>query len=59
MKQPPKEIYLQLGEDDEKAVEWFDGATWCQDKINDTDVKYIRADLVVIPLTKVEKYREV
>ena len=35
----PKEIWLQIGigqEDEDR--------TWCVDKINDTDVKYIRED---------------
>ncbi len=42
----PKEIYLQIdGEHHD-----YGGATWCQDKIYDTDVKYIRADLVVAQL---------
>jgi len=36
----PDVIYLQVRED-----VYFDGQiTWCQDKIYDTDVKYIRAD---------------
>ena len=45
----PKKIYLQvLGEeDDERADVWPDeGITWCQDRINNSDVEYIRSDLV-------------
>ena len=42
MKDAPKEIYLQWnGEDDE-----YGGKTWCEDKINDNDVMYVRHDLV-------------
>ena len=36
----PEIIYLQREED-----ETF-GRTWCEDKIYDDDVKYIRADIV-------------
>jgi len=40
----PDVIYLQIHEADDI---YFDGQiTWCQDKIDDTDVKYIRADTV-------------
>lgn len=36
----PDEIYLQgyIGHDTE-------GVTWCEDQINDDDVRYVRADL--------------
>ena len=34
----PERIYLQLGDPDEE--------TWCQDKVNDDDTEYIRADIV-------------
>jgi len=37
----PKIIYLQI--DGDSFGEW-EGATWCQDKINDTDVEYVRVD---------------
>jgi len=37
-------IYLQVCDDDES--EWCGEVTWCQDRIHDEDVKYIRADLV-------------
>ena len=43
--EPPAKIYLQVDPEGEKAME-FDGVTWCPDKINDSDVEYIRADLV-------------
>jgi len=38
---PPKRIYLQ-NDGDEIT---FEGATWCQDRIDETDAEYIRADL--------------
>lgn len=40
MKKPHKIIFLQWVEPDEE-----EGVTWCQDKINDTDVEYIRKDV--------------
>jgi hypothetical protein len=39
MKSPHKTIYLQY--DKENA----DAATWCQDRINDEDIKYWRDDV--------------
>lgn len=33
-------IYLQ-GEDATTRFEFYDDATWCQDKLNDDDVEYI------------------
>ena len=40
MKKYPKRIYLQVkNEDGDDAVE----ITWCEDKINDTDICYVRA----------------
>ena len=41
----PKEIFLQVDEDGEKAIEWLDGSTWAANRINKSDVRYIRADL--------------
>lgn len=38
------EIYLQVCDDEDD--EWCGNVTWCQDRIHDADVKYIRADLV-------------
>lgn len=40
---PFEEIYLQ-SEDD--SFDWLDGTTWCQDRVNETDVKYIHSDVV-------------
>lgn len=34
-KQPPKEIYLQFDPDGGET-------TWCEDKINDDDIEYVR-----------------
>lgn len=45
MKNAPKHIYLQyFDEDGEPLTGSGDGVTWCEDKINDTDVKYVRVD---------------
>jgi len=35
----PEKIYLQVDPD-----EWIDGITWCEDRINDSDVEYVRSD---------------
>lgn len=42
----PKLIYLQVCEDDVCEVPFNDHSevSWCQDKINDSDIPYIRAD---------------
>lgn len=37
-------IWLQIDEEAEQFQGW-DAQTWCEDKINETDVKYVRADL--------------
>lgn len=44
----PKRIYLQVGDDVITAaemleVDWSE-ASWCQDRIFDTDVEYVRID---------------
>jgi hypothetical protein len=41
----PETIWLQFDADGERVDVW-DGITWCLDQINDTDVKYVRADMV-------------
>lgn len=48
MTKAPGKIYLQVDPDDEGMddIDWTAEITWCQDKINDNDVEYIRADLV-------------
>jgi hypothetical protein len=38
----PKYIYLQHSEDYDP--EWGDEMTWCEDRIHDTDIGYIRMD---------------
>lgn len=45
---PPEAIYLQVLVDDDGKPVYAPGddITWCRDKINDSDVKYVRADLV-------------
>jgi hypothetical protein len=42
-KEPPEEIYLQWYELDQYSM--HEGITWCTDKINNSDVKYIRKDI--------------
>lgn len=37
-------IYLQVCDDEDS--EWLGHVTWCQDRVHESDVKYIRADLV-------------
>ena len=41
-----KRIYLQLGKTEEDD-DWDDevGVTWCVDRINDSDVEYVRQDV--------------
>ncbi len=41
---PPEKIYLQNEGDGYDPQDW-EGASWCADRIDDTDVEYIRADL--------------
>lgn|SRR3990167_2611988 len=44
----PEEIYLQLDpdEDNDFGTAELDDVTWCQDRQNEVDIKYIRGDLV-------------
>lgn len=46
MHNAPERIYLQIDPNGTDPTEEFliDGATWCQDKINESDVEYVRAD---------------
>ena len=45
-KDAPEIIYLQVCDDSDCEAAFCDhhDVSWCQDKINDSDVKYIRAD---------------
>ena|SRR5690554_5950579 len=47
-KEFPKKIWLQKEDDEhpECSTYYGEGMTWCEDKINNEDVEYIRADLV-------------
>lgn len=45
MKEYPAEIYLQVVPDDSEYYE-PGTITWCEDKINSSDVKYIRSDRI-------------
>jgi len=49
MKAPDK-IYLQIDETEHRGPN-FEGVTWCKDRINDSDVEYIRVDHVFKSLT--------
>jgi len=43
----PKRIWLQVdpeGERYDDPLSGWDGATWCEDRMNTTDVEYVRAD---------------
>jgi hypothetical protein len=53
---PPKVIYLQLYDafDEEELIPGKDEITWCEDKINPKDVRYILDPNV----TDVEEYYE-
>lgn len=44
----PETIYLQVDPEGIGPSEWdtLDGATWCADQINDSDVRYVRADRI-------------
>ena len=48
MKNIPERIYLQIGEDTphDCNFEELDEVTWCQDKISDNDIEYIRVKKV-------------
>lgn len=43
MKNIPKKIYLQIGEDNGIIDDFnkLSEVTWCEDKINDNDLEYI------------------
>ncbi len=43
MLEVPKEIYLIVKDNDGEDID--DEIYWCPDRINDTDIKYVRADL--------------
>jgi hypothetical protein len=47
MKHIPNMIYLQVDPDGEKPADFKDleGISWCEDKINDNDVAYVRETL--------------
>ena len=44
-KNAPEIIWLQIDPEAEQFDGW-DGLTWCADRINETDLKYVRADIV-------------
>lgn len=44
MKNIPETIYLQTGEDTENIEDFnqLEGVTWCKDRINESDLEYVR-----------------
>lgn len=45
-KSAPEVIWLQVDPESEQFDGW-EAITWCTDQINDTDVKYVRADQIL------------
>lgn len=43
MKNLPKKIYLQIGEDTPKDFDFnnLGGVSWCDERINDNDIEYV------------------
>lgn len=52
MYKPPEKIYLQVDPEGESADDFFDGVTWCADRINNSEVEYVRVDIVSDQLKK-------
>lgn len=42
---PPERIFLQVDPEGEGYPSEYEGVTWCRDRINETDVEYVRKDL--------------
>ena len=40
----PKIIYLQIDDDSFDGIERAEEATWCVDRINDSDIEYMMVD---------------
>ena len=52
----PKKIYLQTTDEDEQQPYKYDfSITWCEDKVNNSDVEYLRADLATDGREELEK----
>jgi hypothetical protein len=54
MSDAPREIWLQWLGEYADAPNNMDEVTWCRDKINNSDIQYIRVDMV-----EAERSREV
>lgn len=50
MNTAPIRIWLQRDDDDSRHPCETEGVTWCEDKINDYDTEYVRADLLATAL---------
>lgn len=56
-KSAPEVIWLQVDPEAEQFDGW-EAQTWCSDKINETDVKYVRADLTPNMISTTSPVRE-
>jgi len=42
----PNVIYLQIEDIECLEDSYSEGVTWCEDRINDDDIKYVRSDII-------------
>jgi len=42
----PNIIYLQIEDIECLEDSYSEGVTWCEDRINDDDIKYVRSDII-------------
>ncbi len=49
MKNRPKKIYLQVGNDCQSDADFsgLSGVSWCNEKIHNNDIEYVRTDLAI------------
>ncbi len=47
-KQIPDKIYLQVDAGEDGEISDSSGVTWCVDRINDSDIEYVRAKMMTI-----------
>lgn len=54
IKNAPKKIYLQIDDDGERPEDFdaLDGVTWCEDRLNDSDLCYVLDTAIIEALTK-------
>lgn len=46
IKKPPDKIYLHDYDDDDDPDVEFEGVFWCEDRLGDRDIEYVRLDLI-------------